>query len=482
MLYSLSLYFLHFFLPFYPSCSFTRPPMSLSRCCLHAAGPRFNVFVVEYMDRKSWTEQSMVEPQRWHLVCMMRDGPARRASLFLDGARLLSMDATKQLPLNGTLVLGNDQDYPGGGFIEAQSAPCSVTGLYLWPRILSRTEILAVGNCDPPGAALLPWEATPWDVFGDVQKQYTSPCHERGSDMHFLLPAKVTLGMAQRICQGHGLTLPFPTSEEENQNILSYINTNLTVCRTAYGTFPGVWLDVTYDEAKQQWVGGPEQLPVDFTGMVYVSKTMLLSNPNAYITEAGEWIPIQSDGEKCTMCVGTYSSQPVYIHGLCRSEGTVEQYTTLYPRTDDRGVYYLQGASGLHLRYDSGNRWVIHYLPTNTLVGEYDAAEFFWGRKEWRLIGTEAVCGPHHRLVERNNLTISCCRPGSFTCTSGQCVELNDRCSLDSECDDESDEVDCQLVHNLDDYQHHLPPYTPLLPLSFSITLSKVSPRPPSCP
>lgn len=417
----------------------------------------------------------MVEPQRWHLVCMTRDGPARRASLLLDGARLLSMEAIKQLPLNGTLVVGNDQDYPGGGFVEAQSAPGSVTGLYLWPRILSSIEILAVGNCDPPGAALLPWEATPWDMIGDVQKQYTNPCHDRGSYMYFLLPTKVTQRVARWLCQGHDMTLALPKSEVENQNLLSLINTNLTVCSSLYSAHPGVWLDMNYDKSKQRWVGGPEQLPLNFTALRYVSSPTFLFY--TYMSGFGEWVPTTVDGEQCVLCEGTNSSQPMFIHGLCGSEGTVEQHTILYPRTDDRGVYYLRGASGLHLRYDTGNRWVIHYLPTNTLVGEYDALEFFWGRKTWRLIETETVCGPHRRLSGLHNLTISWCGPGSFTCTSGQCVDLNDRCSLDSECDDESDEVDCQLVHNLEDYQPHLPPYTPLLPLNFSITLNKVSPH-----
>lgn len=417
--------------------------------------------------------QREVEPQRWCSACILRNGTARRASLFLDGARRLDMDATTLLNLNGTLVLGNDQDYPGGGFSASQSVPGSVTGLYLWPRMLSLPEIRAVGNCDPPEAALLSWEAIPWKVVGEVQKELANPCHQRSTHVHFLLPVKMTFQKARWFCSGHGLTLPFPTSQTENDEIFSYINMNLTSCTTNYNAFPSVWLDLIYNRTSKRWLGGPDQLPVSFSRLQYSAG--LHKKYHVYIGESGEWYSTGADDVTCTLCKGADSHPRVYIHGLCREEEFMERHTTLYPRSDGRGIFYLQGASGLHLHHHSGHRWVLHHVPTNTLVAEYDAADFFWGRKVWMLNETAIVCGPRRQLFGLHNLTISWCRSGSFMCLSGQCVPLTARCSLDPECEDDSDEMDCQLVHTPDDYQTYLPPYSPHLPLNFTILLKKVS-------
>ena len=427
---------------------------------------------MEYMGNRGWEIQRQIEPQRWYSACILRNGTAGRASLFLDGVRLFDMDAREQLNLNGTLVLGNDQEYPGGGFVVTQSVPGSVTGLYLWSRMLSIPEIHAVGNCDPPKAALLAWETIPWRMIGEIQKGHTNPCHQRSTHIHFLLPVKLPFHKAHWFCSGHGLALPFPTSETENDVLASYVKKFVLSCASNYNAATSVWLDLTYDRLNNQWLGGPKQLPISFSRILSMSSRKWIK----YSAISGsEWLSMRADGVSCTLCKGADTHPQVYIHGLCREEEIMERHTTLFPRSDGQGFYYLQSASGLRLHHGSGHRWLLHHIPTNTFVAEHNAAEFFWGRKVWRLNGTAPVCGSQRHLFGLHNLTISWCPNGTFTCTSGQCVPLTARCSLDPECEDESDEMDCQLVHTPDDYQTYLPPYSPQLPLNFTIALKKVN-------
>uniref|UniRef100_A0A0P4W7V2 Pentraxin (PTX) domain-containing protein n=1 Tax=Scylla olivacea TaxID=85551 RepID=A0A0P4W7V2_SCYOL len=445
------------------------PFSSLSSAFSSCAGPQHNIFVMEYMNVTGWELEGHVEPQRWHSACIMRNGTARRASLYLDGAKRLDMDAPEQLYLNGTLVLGNDQDYVGGGFSTAQSAPGLVTGVYLWTRMLSLTEVREVGNCAPPEAALLAWDVTPWRMVGDVLRERVNPCQENNTHTRFLLPIKLNVQKARWFCSGHGLAFPFPTSKAENDEIISFINMNLTSCSTKYFSGTSAWLDIVYDIVRQRWIGGPDRQPISFSAIREISIKDWLS---MVVDSTGEWV---FEDESCTVCQGTDIHPQVYIHGLCHKEELTEHYSTLYPRSDKRGIYYLQGSSGLRLYHESGYSWVLYHLPTNTLIAQENSAEFFWGRKEWQLNGTAAVCGPQRQLFGSHNLTISWCRPGSFTCTSGECVPLTARCSLDPECEDESDEMNCQLVHTPDDYQTYLAPYTPILPLNYTIVLNKVS-------
>ncbi|XP_063846965.1 uncharacterized protein LOC135092408 [Scylla paramamosain] len=431
-------------------------------------GPQHSIFVMEYMNVTGWELEGHVEPQRWHSACIMRNGTARRASLFLDGAKRLDMDAPEQLYLNGTLVLGNDQDYVGGGFSTAQSAPGLVTGVYLWTRMLSLTEVREVGNCAPPEAALLAWDVTPWRMVGDVLRERVNPCQENNTHTRFLLPIKLNVQKARWFCSGHGLAFPFPTSKAENDEIVSFINMNLTSCSTKYYSGTSAWLDIVYDIVRQRWIGGPDRQPISFSAIREISIKDRLS---MVVDSTGEWV---FEDESCTVCQGTDIHPQVYIHGLCHKEELTEHYSTLYPRSDKRGIYYLQSFSGLRLHHESGYSWVLYHVPTNTPIAQDNSAEFFWGRKEWQLNGTAAVCGPQRQLFGPHNLTISWCRPGSFTCTSGECVPLTARCSLDPECEDESDEMDCQLVHTPDDYQTYLAPYTPILPLNYTIVLNKL--------
>ena len=63
------------------------------------------------------------------------------------------------------------------------------------------------------------------------------------------------------------------------------------------------------------------------------------------------------------------------------------------------------------------------------------------GRQKWRTLQEKNVC--NHRIGDEIQLTLSQCYPGKFTCGSGICIPLEERCNIKLNCEDQSDEKDC---------------------------------------
>ncbi|XP_071537328.1 uncharacterized protein [Panulirus ornatus] len=416
-------------------------------------------------------ELQAVEPQRWHLVCLRRDGRTQKLGFFLDGLELLSQDTPGYLPLNGTLVLGSGWNSFTDSYPVSQPFLGSVTGFNLWSRALTQMEMYSVGSCDEPNNILLAWHNIPWKMTGKVQERLTDPCLEITNLTYLFLPIKMSYAHAAWFCSSHGLNFPFPTSEQDNRKITSLMATGMESCLSNYSPYVTVWLNISYDSDLQQWVGGPDRRPITYSKFNPIHQP---DNKVLIIQQNGLWVPIFNTLTQCTLCEGKMLKLEVTIRGLCADEGIEADYMAMYPRSDSKGIYYLQGATGLRLHHLSPNHWIIQHLPSNNTVATYEGTEFFLGRKEWSLKST-TVCGRRKSLHGPHNLTISWCGPGNYTCWSGECVPLTHRCSFDSECHDNTDEKDCNLIYTPLDYQYHLPPYSPYLNLDFTISLSKVS-------
>ncbi|XP_045585044.2 glycine receptor subunit alpha-2 isoform X2 [Procambarus clarkii] len=77
-----------------------------------------------------------------------------------------------------------------------------------------------------------------------------------------------------------------------------------------------------------------------------------------------------------------------------------------------------------------------------------------YGTKPWTLGSDLCNMDAGHTV----NLTLSVCGSGMFTCRSGSCIGLHQRCDLKVDCPDKSDEVQCTLVDILPGYSVNIPP------------------------
>ena len=100
-------------------------------------------------------------------------------------------------------------------------------------------------------------------------------------------------------------------------------------------------------------------------------------------------------------------------------------------------------------------KWILQSVLEPKMILETQD-EFPIGTNEWELGADDALC--HQLKGYKQILTLSQCYPDKFTCSSGHCIPLEDRCNVDYDCIDFSDEKNCQAIQMNDDYIKELLP------------------------
>merc|ERR1711956_57994 len=127
----------------------------------------------------------------WHHLCVVwkyyeeekpnEDKP--NYYIYIDGKeRANDTGAVGPLYLNGTLVLGQDQDSLGGGFVRNSAFLGQITQMNMWNHALNPEEIKQLSNCNkhkPYREPALNWETIKWKPKGNFKERNGNPCQER---------------------------------------------------------------------------------------------------------------------------------------------------------------------------------------------------------------------------------------------------------------------------------------------------------------
>ena len=148
---------------------------------------------------------------------------------------------------------------------------------------------------------------------------------------------------------------------------------------------------------------------------------------------------------------------------------------------DVRDLQYV-GAEGAVISYDEeGKQWSLNYMGI-TGYSKSSKLSYILGKHNWTIENDTNEC--NNGKPYNTQLKLTSCRETQFTCNSGQCVEMEDRCDQLADCRDESDERDCHLLILKEGYNKKIPPLRPVtdknlrsvasLPVRVSITLLKI--------
>ena len=143
-----------------------------------------------------------------------------------------------------------------------------------------------------------------------------------------------------------------------------------------------------------------------------------------------------------TMCPCIHEERPyLYLRGLCPDS----KIDTLYLPFNqaENGEVVMQGGESSKIYFD-GNSWALEKYGEGNL-GKSDAVKVTYalGKHTWSIENDD--CNKGHPYT--TPLKLSGCRVGEFTCTNGLCIEMGQRCDQLKDCEDNSDEMNCRLVH-----------------------------------
>ncbi|XP_068232666.1 LOW QUALITY PROTEIN: uncharacterized protein [Palaemon carinicauda] len=358
----------------------------------------------------------------------------------------------KEYLFNGTLIIGQEQDSLGGTFASSQILQGDIVQLSIWDRHLSPEEIQDLANCKSEGRGnIFSLDTAEVNKLGPVSISSLKVSDLCKQQPHYLvLPERRTVTASLVQCHLLNASMVVPSSKEENSRIRNLLAPFMDACSS---TPWKIWLGITDEMHEGVWIDLNGDKPVEFENFVSPYPYGGRSDNCAALLPDGTWGDAKCSLKKCSAC-HVQPSKYLYLRGLCfdnehetrfRVEGYIEG------RPLFRGYYDL-----LVMWNQSLSQWLLTNTVNTTIasMSPSDLNDYPLGQNEWTI--KSLICGTH--IGAKVNLSLSPCMPDHFMCYSGECIKHQYRCNLRFECEDGSDEDDCDVVHLESGYRSHLPP------------------------
>lgn len=265
------------------------------------------------------------------------------------------------------------------------------------------------------------------------------------------------------ICQSLGGTLGVPSSNCETRRLMTAASPWISRCvGGAFVIF--MWLNAVDRGHEGTWTT-LEGHVLNYTHWYGVE-------PNGGVTEncvgvkgqgvaAGKWYDIMCDGAPlCASC--RFASRPyLHLRGPCVEQAGVDADYVLHPDSHD-GLHFI-GFTSSNIAVLEGNRYGLVVDGAKPIAFLEDAKQSICpvGRYKWKFPEGDGCPGVSNGSAI---MMLSVCAPEQFTCNSGHCIPLAQRCNRVDNCDDASDEVNCTIMVVPPSYRFTLPP--PSVPLT----------------
>ncbi|XP_068249302.1 uncharacterized protein [Palaemon carinicauda] len=357
----------------------------------------------------------------WIHVCIVVS--RTKHILYIDGKEVLQQkriysnwnagDPQVVLEKGGILVLGQDQDKPGGGFERKHSLCGSIADFHLFETLLTAKEIRALHHFQPLAQkSLLDLRDPNW-LFRNVllsEMKIESLYATQVTGKFFLFFEEVASSEVLKLCNDLGGDLP---SSENIKQMLITLN--------EYFLYSGrdfIKISVFYQQST--------------SAAKTVRSLKVIWEAQKYI-EAMPSIDINSNPFIC--CI----KKQRYIRLLGVPEDMEYIVDKWYKLHMYQGSNQLQGKHKTYIYY-SNNKWSLQSKELNkseVLMYLHSASDYLpLGRRLW-------ILSPKNESVK---LLLTSCNSHQFTCDSGDCISLNLRCNTYVDCLDGSDEENCLCV------------------------------------
>ena len=381
--------------------------------------------------------------REWIHICWLNNGTTSKS--FINGNLSLEYTSTSPFPsikMNKTaeysMIIGQEPDSFNGDFDPNQSMRGKMSEFQIWNYTLSSDTITEMSKCK----LALKGNIVTWDkeyiTFHGVYPVSTS-VDEFCAPFNKLLfvPDSMNYNDAENYCRIHKGYIFTPYSRSENNWLVEMTLKFQSTC-------PGSWINIL---AKVD-----SKIITGTNSTVNTWLKLKEGDTCGFVGLDGMWGSERSDScdflSKCFACA--FDHEPVFtLKGFCLN---FKQSYNYYINSDENGIQYLGYKESSITRGERG--WKLLDERGEEIIWTIKEDHNPLGRKVW--FGTSKEC---KFSSEEILLTFSACNmKHSFTCNSGQCIDIEKYCNNHLDCNDGSDEDDCMHIFPDKIYSIHDPP------------------------
>ncbi|XP_076040899.1 uncharacterized protein LOC143025310 [Oratosquilla oratoria] len=388
-----------------------------------------------------------------HLCYALEDGNLRfyQNGVWVDRGQIRA--ASHAIPFNGTLIIGQDQDFIGGGFSKASALSGEIAQVNIWSRPLRKETVENIASCrEFVKGDIFSTHTAEMEVFG---KATVSSVHMKRfcqkTTRFVLFTGFYSLTDAKQVCSRIGLQMYVPENEEENRELYhAYKRSNNSVF--AKGV---VWIGAT---RKVDWInlgtGEPlTYIPFSLTGRPNIPEENCLAMGSL----VGNWAAFLCEGYEMSFACATASHLTMKVRGMCESR---DKKTHFQYRHHVTGKPLLMSYHQYVIYEKHPGSWVLYDRHNDVNLARYSPTRKgpLVGMTQWTVLNAFCSYSPESQI----SLSLSPCDASEYMCDNGDCIPKADRCNMRNECEDKTDEDDCQILEIPSTYRRHRPPPSPM--------------------
>ena len=402
----------------------------------------------------------------WNHFCWTYSNTTGVNNLFHNGQKISSVNLMETYHTFGpsipgskdvydsSFIIGQEPDSLNGGFSESQGFPGEIGELNIWNRILEVEYISKLSSCSNfyKGNVVM-WAKEKFSA--NLVKTFDvedSSVFCKSETLHAIFPQKMSHEYGKKLCSRFGGTIGQPLSAEENEEFRSILTKHKDVCvdDTNYKStekVKAIWLgavrsrNIWYEDSNSQ----PNQSSLIYSNWygTYNLSTNV-DNPCPYMVFDGTWgygrEQVCKSMKLCLLC--SFHESPLFtLKGQSKNSMSTE-WNYHVAINNSNQIDFFEGATKKSNLSLHGKTWIKLSQSISEKV-EMNTTTYPIGRHICRW-SDETLAS---FVVEEGSCTFSVCTFGEeYTCNSGECVTMEKRCDTVYDCEDASDEDDCNHV------------------------------------
>lgn len=378
------------------------------------------------------------------------------------------------LPLNGSLVLGHEQDRFDGGYAPIHNLIGRLTEFNLWEFKFNEDQIQNWMTCGIIQDPLLSWSNLPWIIHNTTGKleilpESMGPCSQEQHSTLLLFTNRMTWSDAYKFLQDRQLNMVIPHNAQESSRITDIVKKYGQSCINKHFRRIYVWLGVLHisdfnHSSNYLDVNTNKTLTYTPWNNVTSMRQKLRREFNCCTTQDldGQWVISPIKTLHCFLGVEEEVGQHYYLAAEC---GLKQPFIlTGYHQNS----LYFYGINNLRIWRTDSMTWVLWDVQRQDKLAMVITDTLPLGHQSWTLLSN--LCGllPNTTTV----FTLTNCK--GFTCHNGQCITWEQRCDQQADCPGGLDEENCHTAEYTSYHSNVTPPPAPFL-LELHIKVNRVT-------